>query len=330
LPRWYLRRSRRRFWKGEDDSDKLTAYQTLWECLVTTIKLLAPIVPFATEAMYQELVRGYDDAAPVSVHLCDYPRGVAIEMDEQLLRGMDATLELVEQGHSARNKARAKVRQPLREMRVAAAELGLPDQMQPFLSLVKDELNIKQVSFVESNDGLYNLSSRLDAAVAKPKYGRLFAQLQNELSLLPAAEVEACLKRGAPIRLAAGDQTVELTGEDIVIEKKAEPGWEISEGNGFLVAISTTLDEELIQEGLVRDLVRHIQNLRKAIGLDVADRIRITYFAGEDLAAAMAAHRGYLAGETLAQEITRSSSSLVEPHLVKLGAASIELQITKV
>ena len=217
---------------------------------MTTVKLLAPIIPFTSEAMYQELVRSYDSAAEVSVHLCDFPQSGAFAIDEQLLRSMDGILDLVELGHSARNKAGLKVRQPLREVRVVTAEKGLSDEMQPFTSLVTDELNIKQVSFFDSAEGLYTLSARLDGKTAKPKYGRLFAQLEEALSKRQPAEIEEQLKRGQGVTLEAEGQEINLAAEDVVIEKKAEPGWEISEGNGFLVAISTELDTELIREGL--------------------------------------------------------------------------------
>jgi isoleucyl-tRNA synthetase len=330
LSRWYLRRSRRRFWKSESDSDKQAAYQTLWECLVTVTKVLAPVIPFITEAMYQQLVRSYDSNAPVSVHLCDFPRTGAFTIDEQLLKSMDFILELVEQGHAARNKARLKVRQPLREMRVIAGDKDLPNRMQRFLPLITDELNIKQVSFNTSAERLYTLTARLDAKVGKPKYGRLFAPLEDALSQKSAAVVEAQLKRGEEVALQVADQVLNVPAEEIVIEKTAEHGWEISEGDGFLVAICTQLDDNLIREGLIRDLVRHIQNLRKEIGLDVADRIRIAYFASDEVAAAMTAYNDYLAGETLALEIGRSISPLGSSHSVKLGGESIELIINKV
>jgi len=328
LSRWYLRRSRRRFWKSEDDSDKLAAYQTLWECLVTAIKLLAPVVPFATEAMYQELVRAYDSSAPVSVHHCEFPKAGALAVDEKLLRGMDAILDLVEQGHSARNKAGMKVRQPLREIRVVAADKNLPGEVQPFLSLITDELNIKEAGFVDSAANLYSLTSRLEAKTGKPKFGRLFASLQEGLSKKAPAEIEAVLKRGEPIVLEAGGEPINLTAEDIVIEKTPEPGWQISEGGGFLVALSTQLDTELIREGLVRDLVRQIQNLRKEVGLDVSDRIRIAYAASDEMAAAVSAHAPYLGEETLALEITRRES-VENGKKIKLGDLSIVLSLSK-
>jgi isoleucyl-tRNA synthetase len=329
LSRWYLRRSRRRFWKSEDDGDKQAAYQTLWECLVTTVKLLAPIIPFTTETMYQQLVRSYDSQAPVSVHLGDFPQAGAFAIDESLLHSMDAILNLVEQGHAARNKAGLKVRQPLSEMRVKASDKVLADQMQPFASLAASELNVKQVRFIDSAAGLYQITARLNAATAKPKYGRRFAMLQEALSQKPGDEVEMQVMRGEMVALQVADEIIQVASEEIVIEKKAENGWEIAEGHGLLVAIRTQLDADLIREGLVRDLVRHIQSFRKKMDLHVADRIRVTYFASDDLALAVAAHLDYLASETLAVEISRSPTPLAAAHTLDLGEQAIQIWIDK-
>jgi isoleucyl-tRNA synthetase len=329
LSRWYLRRSRRRFWKSRNDDDKLAAYQTLWECLTTTAKLLAPVIPFSTEKMYQELVRYYDPAAPVSVHLCDFPQPAAYAIDEQLLHSMDAVLELVEQGHAARNKAGLKVRQPLAEMQVLAEEKGLPAQIQPFVPLILDELNLKKLGFVESAAGLYSVKVRLDAKSGKPKFGRLFAGLEEILASMSPAEIQTRTDRGESLNLSVQGAPVSVDSGDLIAEKVADEGWEISEGQGFLVAIHTELSTELIREGLVRDLVRHIQNLRKEIGLEVTDRIRVAYSAGDHMAAAVASHGEYLAGETLAVEIRRESGPLAGAHEIKLGQDTIQISLAK-
>ncbi|HEX5717450.1 MAG TPA: class I tRNA ligase family protein, partial [Thermoanaerobaculia bacterium] len=152
LSRWYLRRSRRRFWKSTDDSDKAAAFQTLWECLTTSVKLLAPVIPFATEAMYQELVRGNDSEAPVSVHLCELPEAGGIEIDQELLSAMDKVLEIVELGQAARSKTGLKVRQPLAEMRLVSPDRGLLEKILPYVTMIQEELNVKSVRVVESED----------------------------------------------------------------------------------------------------------------------------------------------------------------------------------
>lgn len=329
ISRWYLRRSRRRFWKSRNDDDKLAAYQTLWECLTTTAKLLAPIIPFSTEKMYQELVRYYDSSAPVSVHLCDFPQPAAYAIDQRLLHSMDSVLDLVEQGHAARNKAGLKVRQPLAEMQVVASERGLPEQIQPFVPLIMDELNLKKLVFVDAIEGVFQAKVRLDAKSGKPKFGRLFAGLEEMLASMPADQIQVPLSCGESLKLIIQGESVTVEPSDMVAEKIAASGWEISEGQGFLVAIHTELSTELIREGLVRDLVRHIQNLRKEIGLEVTDRILVAYSAGDHLAAAVEAHGNYLAGETLALEIKRESKLPADAHEVKLGQDPILISIRK-
>jgi len=331
LSRWYLRRSRRRFWKSQDDDDKLAAYQTLLECLVTAAKILAPVIPFAAEKMYQELVRYWDAAAPVSIHLCDFPQvnGAAAVNDAQLLHAMDSVLEIVELGHSARNKAGQKVRQPLAAMRIEAVEKGLAKKIVPFLPLILDELNVKKAEFVASAADLYTLSVHLDAKTGKPKFGRYYEALQQVVGTMPPDDIgKKFLEEGA-LNLQVEGESFGLQPEDIVIEKIPQQSWAIAEGNGFLVAVNTELDAGLIREGLVRDLVRHVQNIRKEIGLDVADRIRVGYVAGDELAAAIAAHSEYLAGETLALEIERRSGISGRAHQVRLGGETIQLTISK-
>ncbi|HEV7373700.1 MAG TPA: isoleucine--tRNA ligase [Pyrinomonadaceae bacterium] len=329
LSRWYLRRSRRRFWKSQSDSDKLAAYQTLWECLLTFAKLLAPVVPFTTEAMYQQLIVGLDKETPMSVHLCDFPQPDESILDAQLLRSMNAVLDLVGQAHAARKKAGVKVRQPLSEMRVVVAERALAKQMEPFRPLVLDELNIKEIRFVESAEELYNVSARLEPKIGKPKYGRLFTSLQESLAAVSAAAVEDQIRSGTNVILRAGDQEVELSPDEIVVEKKAKEGWALAEGDGFLILVNTHLNDDLIREGLVRDLVRIIQNQRREMGLEVTDRIRLAYEASDNMAAAISAHDELLASETLAAEISRSSDLSLPSHIVELGNEVVKLSIIR-
>jgi isoleucyl-tRNA synthetase len=326
LSRWYLRRCRRRFWKSTDRGDKLAAFQTLWECLVTIVKLLAPIIPFVSEAMYQDLVRAYDPTAPVSVHLCDFPRVGAVAMDSGLIAAMKSVLDLVEQGQAARSRANLKVRQPLAEMRVVAREPGVRERLTPFLPLVKDELNVRKIRFVESAESLYTLSVRLDAQIAGRKLGRLFDAVRKELGSRSPEEIEDLLRRRAP--LAVGEAEVALSSEEVVIEKTAVEGWVLAEDRGFLVLLDKRLTAELIGEGLVRDLVRQLQNLRKEMGLDVADRIRIRYAAPDDLAAAIAAHFDYLVEETLALEAVRMSTAPASASTIRIGESSLQVALS--
>lgn len=329
LSNWYLRRSRRRFWKRGDDADKLAAYQTLWECLTACTKLLAPVIPFTTEEMYQQLVAGKVEGAPLSVHLCDFPLPDESLADERLMWSMDAVLDLVRQAHAARMKSGVRVRQPLSEARVVVLQPGLAEQMRPFLPLVADELNVKEVRLVDSAEELYSASARLDAKDVKPKYGRLFAALEKALASVPVSVVAERLRSGGKLTLEVEGTGVELEPGEILVRKEAKEGWALSEGDGFIVLLRTRLDEGLIREGLVRDLVRTIQNLRKEAGLAVADRIRICYEAGDKVAEAIAAHAEYLCNETLAVGLSRGGVSQAQYHQVEIGGEVVRLSIDK-
>jgi isoleucyl-tRNA synthetase len=330
LSRWYLRRSRRRFWKGEDDADKSAAYLTLWECLETAIKLLAPIIPFMTEAMYQEIVRPHDRAAPVSVHLCDFPRPNSFPIDERLLRLMDATTAVVEHGHSARSKAGLRVRQPLREVRVLTNQKGLEEELHSFVPLIVEELNVKKLTFIGSATDLYTVSVRVDAKIGKPKYKQLFDSVQAEVSRTPAEMIVEAVERGEPVPLTVNGQALMVGPNEIVIQRSARPDWEMSEGGGFFVAIDTKLDAQLIRERLVRDLIREIQNLRKEVGLEVTDRIRVRYATTGELASAIVDHQEYLANETLAVELTETEFTGESPHVCEIGDFEVRLSISKI
>jgi isoleucyl-tRNA synthetase len=262
LSRWYLRRSRRRFWQDGEEADKLAAYQTLWQVLVTTAELLAPVIPFATEAMYQELVRTHDDQAPVSVHLCDFPRAGALPVDVEILAAMVRVLAVVEAGHTARSQAGQKVRQPLAELRISEA-IASGSALRPLLGLVADELNVKKVT--------------------------------------PSAST------GNP--------------------GAAVGGWVFAEGEGVRVALDTRLTPALVAEGRARELVRRIQSLRKELGFQVGDRIVLTYAAPDSIAALFEDHGDYIAGETLATEISRKESAPANSRIVQLDQESLQLTI---
>ena len=329
LSRWYLRRSRRRIWKSGDDQDKQAAYLTLWECLVQTTKLLAPVIPFATEAMYQELVRHYDGEAPVSVHLTDLPRPGVIAVDEDLVQAMDAVIALVEQGHAARQLAKVKVRQPLGEIRLVSEDADLPAKVEPLLPLIADELNVKNARFVDSVEEFYDRSVRFDGKIAKPKYKRHFKGLQEALLAMDVNRLEEVVRSSESFPLQADGETFDVAVEEVVIDKSAVAGWSLSEGNGFGVALDIRLNEELRREGQVRDLVRKIQDLRKKTGLEVDDRIRIDYATDDELATAIDQYAGYVTGETLAVALARVDS-MSEPGMsVRLGEHQVEVSIEK-
>ena len=328
LSRWYLRRSRRRFWKASDDVGKLAGYQTLWECLVTVVKLLAPVTPFVTEHMYQKLVCAFDEKAPESVHHCDFPlaRGVD-EQGELLLSAMDAVLELVEVGLAARQKAGLKIRQPVGQLRVVTTSTTSVSDLEAFTALVCDELNVKILSFVDSVADLYTVSARLNGATVKPRLGRRFGLVAKVFERLTPAEIEAGTSREGRLTIDLPGERIELEPSDVVTEKIGVDGWVIAEGHGFVAALDTALTEDLLREGRVRDLVRGLQILRKQLGFEVGDRIRIRYAATGELAAAIAANAAYLAEETLAVALEPAES--VAGKTVEVGAEAVTFELTR-
>ncbi len=300
LSNWYLRRSRRRFWKSEADVDKTSAYGTLHEALVQLAKLLAPIVPFLSEEIYQNLVRSADNRAPVSVHLHPYPQADSTLLDESLLRDMALVREVVELGRAARNKAGLKVRQPLSEALVNLPDPAAKSGLATLAGQIQEELNVKTVRFVD------NLSDLMESTV-KGKMSLLGPKYQRELP-----HVLDALKRANPTLVArdveAGKAvTVDgytLAPEEIEVSVADRPGLSVAVEDGLAVGVSTTLTTELIQEGLARELVHRIQTMRKAADFRIEDRIT-TYFETTDPIVREVVDRfgAYIKTETLSRDL---------------------------
>jgi isoleucyl-tRNA synthetase len=276
--------------------------------------------------MYQKLRRGGDE--PISVHLCDFPEADPALIDENLMLGMDSVLEVVEQCHAARSKAGIKVRQPLAEMRIVIkAAQSIPKA--EHIELIQDELNVKKIEFVTTVSDLYNVSVRLDARLGKPKYGRLFANLQADLERQSAPTVVERLSAGQNVALHAENRTVDLSPDEFIIERLGKNGWVISDGSGFIIAVNTLLDDTLIGEGLARDFIRHIQTLRKQIGLSVADRITIDYQSTDAVCRALSSNEKFITNETLANVINRSDLLLDSTQVFQLSGENVEVKLTK-
>jgi len=301
LSNWYVRRNRRRFWKNDDATDQLAAYQTLHTVLVTLAKLFAPIIPFFTEAMYQNLVRnalGERGASePASVHLCDYPRAEVGLIDEQLSADMNALLRLVSLGLAARNTVKIKVRQPLAELRVQPA--GESDQraVQRFGSQIAEELNVKRVTLHDPAAGPLLVSEiKPNPKALGQKYRDRLRDVQAVIAAAEPEQLAALVARGEPFQL--GEFTLEPA--DLWVTQKAAEGWAGLMDRGTQVAIDTRITVELAQEGMARDIVRQVQDLRKQSGLEVEDRITLYLSSDTDVVrAAIEAHRDYIARETL-------------------------------
>ncbi|HVA90871.1 MAG TPA: isoleucine--tRNA ligase [Chloroflexota bacterium] len=300
LSNWYVRRSRRRFWKAGADQDKAAAYHTLYETLTTVIRLLAPFVPFLAEELYQGLVCAVDPTAPASVHLTDWPVADSALIDRTLLEATRLTIRVVGLGRAARSAGKQKVRQPL-----AAALLRLrrPDEqalLSPFADQIAEELNVKRVEYLSDESGVASYALRPNLPALGPRLGSDLPKLVAALKALDAGEAVAQLRRGERLMLSVGDREVSLGMDDVQPRAAAQEGYAVAEEHGYLVALATTLTDELREEGLAREFVHRIQTMRKSAGFEVSDRITLAYEAGPRLTAMLARWGEFVASETLA------------------------------
>jgi isoleucyl-tRNA synthetase len=306
LSTWYLRRSRRRFWKSESDSDKQAAYFTLYTALVTLAKLLAPAMPFLAEELYQNLVRSVDPRAPESVHLAKWPQADPALVDETLNREMALVMRLVSLGHSARQKANRKVRQPLAEAAFALGRMDERHAVETYAELITDELNVKKVRLLDtSNEAATFVLKPLPKQLGQ-KYGKLFPALQKAILGMDAAACAPVLLSGGALKVTIDGETFDILPEEVEVRADARSGFAVAADGAYLAALVTELTPALVQEGLVREVVRRVQDLRKTANLDVADRIKLYVSATPDLRMAMEANQAYLTAETLAVELNFS------------------------
>ncbi len=304
LSNWYLRRSRRRFWKSGSDADKQAAYATLYEALVTLSKLLAPTMPFIAEELYQNLVRSHDPAAPLSVHLCDWPAADQAAINDSLNREMSLVMRLASLGHAARNKANRKVRQPLAE---AAFALGSAEEaaiLAAYADLLEDELNVKHIRPLSGAGEAAAYSLNPLPKQLGQKYGSRFPAVRKAILEFPADVAARELLDGKPISVEVDGGVLEILPEEVEVRVQAREGFAVASDGPYLAALVTTLTPELVEEGLARELVRRIQDLRKTAGLEIADRIKVTVKATPGLQKACRSFRDYIMAETLALELT--------------------------
>ncbi len=303
LSNWYLRRSRRRFWKSESDADKKAAYATLYEALVTVSKLLAPTMPFIADEMYQNLVRSTDKNAVLSVHLADWPKYDAALIDENLNRDMALVMKLVSLGHAARNKANRKVRQPLAEVAFAVGNRDEGETVLAHADLLEDELNVKSVRLLNAASEAVSFSLNPLPKQLGQKYGNKFPELRKAVLALDAEQTATSLLAGNPVMVTLNGESYSLLPEEIEVRVIAKSGYAVAAEGAYLAALVTDLTPELIQEGLAREFVRRVQDLRKSAELEIADRIRLYVSATPGLTDAIKAQQEYIVAETLTREL---------------------------
>lgn len=302
---WYVRRSRRRFWKSEHDADKWAAYHTLYEVLVTLSKLLAPFAPFVADAIYQNLVRSVDADAPMSVHLTYFPSHAPELVDAALMFNTRLAMRVASLGHAARNQAQIRVRQPLAAALVQTRTPAEQEALEQLADQLKEELNVKEIRFVDADEMLEYAVKPVHAKLG-PKYGGLLPQLEKALAGLPADTLARQVMDGEPVGLNVGGQTVEITADELQVESLHRDGYAVAEEGGTVVGIETHLTEPLIREGMAREVVRRIQTLRKDADFSLDDHIRTFYEASEYLASVVAEHAEYITAETLTDELVQA------------------------
>ena len=299
MSNWYVRRSRERFWAKGMEQDKINAYMTLYHALVTIAKTAAPMIPFMTEDIYQNLVRSVDKDAPESIHLCDFPTVNEAWIDKDLEADMKELLEIVVLGRACRNTANIKNRQPIGTMYVKAEK-----KMGEFYTdIIADELNVKEVKFADDVESFISYSFKPQLRTVGPKYGKLLGGIRQALTDINGTAAMNELRTNGVLKLDINGNDVELTEEDLLIETAQTEGY-VSESDGETsVVLDTNLTPELIEEGFVREIISKIQTMRKEAGFEVMDKIVVYAHGNDKIQDVMKAHEDEIKSEVLADEM---------------------------
>ena len=304
LSNWYVRRSRERFWGKDMNQDKINAYMTLYTALTTVVKLSAPMVPFITESIYRNLVCSVDANAPISVHLCDFPVANEAFIDAELEAEMELVLEIVVLGRAARNASNIKNRQPIGNMYVKA-DRQLDDY---FKEIVASELNLKEVSFKDDMEAYLSYSFKPQFKVLGPKVGKQIGEVKAALAAVNGHAAKAELETTGKLKLSLKSGEVELTAEDVDITMSQTEGFATQRYGNVTIALETTLSQELIEEGFVREIISKLQTMRKENGFEVVDHITV-YAAGNDkLTDIMSRNEDFLKKVVLADNVVYGST----------------------
>ena len=302
MSNWYVRRSRERFWAKGMEQDKINAYMTLYTALVTVSKVAAPMIPFMTEQIYQNLVRSVDQTAPESIHLCDYPVVNEDYIDTELEANMENVLKLVVMGRACRNTSNIKNRQPIGQMFVKA-EFTLPEFYQ---EIVADELNVKNVKFTDDVRDFTSYSFKPQLKTVGPKYGKMLGGIKKALDTIDGNAAMDELNANGSLNLDVDGQEITLFKEDLLIDTAQIEGYVSENDNGITVVLDTNLTEELLEEGFVREIISKIQTMRKEAGFEVMDKIRVTYTGSEKAESIFAKYAESISSEVLAEEVTKA------------------------
>ena len=302
LSNWYIRRNRRRFWKSEAGADKQSAYLTLYQCLDTLQRLIAPFMPFLAEAMYQNLVCSREPDAPISVHMSEWPKAPDAWQDTALREATEVVQDIVALGRAAREASQVRVRQPLARLLVRVPTDKAREALQEHEQQVLEELNVKTLEFIAADAELVSYRIKPNLPRLGKRYGKQIPAIRQALAEADGAAIAAACASGEGITLTVGEGSITFEAEDLLVETESAEGYACAESGGELVALDTTLDDALVREGIAREIVRTVQDGRKQAGLEVSDRIRLHVDGSSLVSEALNEHREWIMNETLTAE----------------------------
>jgi isoleucyl-tRNA synthetase len=323
LTNWYIRRSRRRFWsqRGVDDNDKLAAFATLYEVLVTFARVAAPVLPFISEELYQRLVRDLDATAPGSVHHTDYPIADEAVIDAGLEQQMATVRSIVNLGHGLRKRHEVKVRQPLASLAVVSRVPFVVAAVESHRALIAEELNVTSIGIEAVEDHIVHLSAQANFKLLGPRLGAATKVVAAAIATLPHEAISSILD-GATVTV----EGTEITAGDIIVRREPRAGMAVAAEGPLSVALDVTVTPELAVEGTAREIISAVQSIRREIGLEVSDRVVLSWeSAADSIAAAMATHHDLISGELLATSVTRSDESQANALAINEASMSVTL-----
>lgn len=314
LSTWYIRRSRRRFWKSKADEDKKAGYTTLYSCLATLIRLLGPFVPFTTEEIYQNIVLNIKPEAALSIHHTEWPKVDHVLLDEKLIEDMEVVMAVASIGRSVRSRSGIKLRQPLPEVIVVAAETNL-EHLEEFTDLIKDELNVRKVILTTQEKMVVKHELNLVPSRLGKRLGLLYPKLREAVAKMDAEKLVRSLQESLSMEIQVDGKTVIVLPDDVEIKDVQLEGYSMSKEKDIIVSLNTVIPKELALEGLAKDIVRRIQNQRKEAGFNISDEIETYYVAGPKLQEVFETYGEYIASETLSTILEKGE--LPEKSFVK-------------
>ncbi len=330
LSNWYIRRNRRRFWKSENDADKEAAYHTLYHVLLTSVKIIAPILPFMSEKIYQNLVCNIDKNLPESVHLCEYPEIDGQKIDQKMIDQVDAIRKMVELGRSARNKAELKIRQPLQELCFHLSDNSIKEFVIENQNIILEELNVKNIKYVDSTDKLIGYIIKPNLPFIGQDYGKELPKIKDAISKMDSDKIVSDINQDGEVAIHLESKTINLKRDAFLIDKESKEGYTSESDGNITVGLTTELSEKLVQEGIARDVIRHVQIMRKNANFAVEDRINIYGSFDGEIGDAIKANEDYFKNETLTVNMIDEFQSGEYEESFEIKGTRIKISINRI